>query len=229
MCSISVDPIPSMIAIPVASRNACHVAAGRCSPADTACRRVGSEAPAASIALYAVGAVEQIVTPCSVIRVASSAGVAFSTRSVEAPACSGKSSTAPSPNVNANGGVPVNTSSGVGRSTWRENVSHTASTSRCRCIVAFGRPVVPDVNASRATSSHEVATSSKVVGFDVTRWVRSSGASPPYAIVGSAQPCSRVEEAMVDECHVERRDLVDRRQLARAQQRHRRDDHRHRP
>ena len=34
----------------------------------------GSVAPAASIALYAVGAVEQIVTPCSVISVASSAG-----------------------------------------------------------------------------------------------------------------------------------------------------------
>ena len=51
MCSISVAPIPSMIRTPVASRNACHVAAGRCSPAETAAVSDGSVAPAASIAL----------------------------------------------------------------------------------------------------------------------------------------------------------------------------------
>ncbi len=39
------------------------------------------------------------------------------------------------------------------------------------------------------------------------------------------QPGCRIEEAMVDQCRVERRDLVDRRQLACAQQRHRRDHH----
>ena len=51
MCSISVAPIPSMIRTPVASRNASHVAAGRCSPAETAALSEGSVAPAASIAL----------------------------------------------------------------------------------------------------------------------------------------------------------------------------------
>ena len=107
-----------------------------------------------------MGAVKQVVTPKSSMISASSAGVAFSTSTVDAPACSGNSSTPPRPNVKANGGVPVKTSSGDGRSTWREKVSQIASTSRWKCIVAFGRPVVPDVKASSATSSEEVATSS---------------------------------------------------------------------
>ena len=51
MWSISVAPMPSMISTPVASRNASHVAFGRCSPADTAVRSVGTVLPAASIAL----------------------------------------------------------------------------------------------------------------------------------------------------------------------------------
>ena len=96
---------------------------------------------------------------------ASSGGVAFSTSTVDAPAWSGKSSTPPSPNVKAYGGVPVNTSSGDGRSTWREKVSQIASTSRWKCMVAFGRPVVPEVKASSATSSEEVATSSYDAGL----------------------------------------------------------------
>ena len=124
--------------------------------------------------------------------------------------------------MNANGGVPVKTSSGDGCSTWRENVSQTASTSRWKCIVALGRPVVPEVNASMDTSSLEVATSSKVVGF---------AADPLGQVVGSPavrdrrhpQRLDRVEEPVVDQRRVELRDLVDRRQLAGAQQRHRGD------
>ncbi len=103
---------------------------------------------------------------------ASSAGVAFSTSTVDAPAWSGNSSTPPRPNVKAYGGVPVNTSSGDGRSTCREKVSQIASTSRWKCMVAFGRPVVPEVNASSATSSAEVATSSWVVGWPSRRALR---------------------------------------------------------
>jgi hypothetical protein len=41
MCIISVAPMPSTMARPVASRQACQVAAGRCSPAET---QVASEA-----------------------------------------------------------------------------------------------------------------------------------------------------------------------------------------
>ena len=51
MCSISVDPMPSMIRTPVARWKASQVAAGRCSPAETADLSEPSEAPAASIAL----------------------------------------------------------------------------------------------------------------------------------------------------------------------------------
>jgi hypothetical protein len=51
-CSISVEPMPSMIEMPVACRNSCHTDAGRCSPAETQRRRlVSAEAfPAASMA-----------------------------------------------------------------------------------------------------------------------------------------------------------------------------------
>ena len=96
---------------------------------------------------------------------ASSSGVAFSISSVDAPTRSGKTTRPPSPKVKASGGVPVKTSSAVGRSTWRENVSAMASTSRWKCIVAFGRPVVPEVKASSATSSAAVSTSSNVSGL----------------------------------------------------------------
>ena len=44
-------------------------------------------------------------------------------------------------------------SSGVARSTWRGQVSHAAIRSRWVCTAAFGLPVVPEVNASRAMSS----------------------------------------------------------------------------
>ena len=189
-------------------------------------RRSTTRLPAASIALYAVGAVKQIVTPCSSIRSASSAGVAFSTSSVEAPAWRGKSRTPPSPKVNAYGGVPVKTSSAEGCSTCRENVSQIDSTSRWKCIVAFGRPVVPEVNASMQTSSLEVGTSSNVAGLAATR-------SGPGVVAERdrryAERLDRVEEPVVDQRRVEVRDLVDGLQLAGAQQRHRGDQRRRRP
>ena len=51
-CSISVEPMPSMIAMPVAWWNSSHTDFGRCSPAETQRRRFFSaEAfPAASMA-----------------------------------------------------------------------------------------------------------------------------------------------------------------------------------
>ncbi len=45
--------------------------------------------------------------------------------------------------MNAIGGEPMKMSSLRGRTISRENVSHIASTSRWKCIVPFGRPVVP--------------------------------------------------------------------------------------
>ena len=43
-------------------------------------------------------------------------------------------------------------------------MSHIAITSRWKCIVAFGSPVVPDVNASMQTSSRAVGTFANVAG-----------------------------------------------------------------
>jgi hypothetical protein len=110
---------------------------------------------------------------------ASSPGVAFSISRVLAPTRSGKITRPPRPNVNASGGVPANTSSLRGLTTCAENVSAMASTSRWKCMVAFGRPVVPDVNARSATSSAAVATSAWVSGWPSTMAVRSSVPAPP--------------------------------------------------
>ena len=44
-------------------------------------------------------------------------------------------------------------SSGVARNTWRGQVSQAAIRSRWVCTAAFGRPVVPEVKASKAMSS----------------------------------------------------------------------------
>ena len=181
MCSISVEPIPSMIRSPVASWKLSHTARGSVSPAETQRRRLPSAGalPAATIARYAVGAVDSTVAPCSAIASASRSGVARSSNRVAAPARNGKISSAPSPKVNASGGVPTNRSSGVGFSTCFENVSATASTSRWKCVVALGWPVVPEVKASSTTSSAAVGTAANGWAYAAARVVRSSAASPP--------------------------------------------------
>src|SRR5262249_47761227 len=91
------------------------------------------------------------------------------------------------PKVKASGGLPVNRSSGVGRRTCRENVSAIESTSRWKCIVALGRPVVPEVNANMHTSSDDVATTSKAAGLAAARRGRSAG-TPPAAVEKRLQP-----------------------------------------
>ena len=131
---------------------------------------------------------KSVVTPYSSMSAASSAGVAFSINSAEPPARSGKTRSPPRPKVNAIGGVPVKTSSGVGRRTCAEKVSAIASTSRWKCIAHLGRPVVPEVKASRATSSAEVSTSAKSVGRSAARRVRSSPDSPPKVTTGTSTP-----------------------------------------
>ena len=69
---------------------------------------------------------------------------------VEAPKRSGKQSRPPSPNVNASGGVPQKTSSAAGLRHERGKASHIAITSRWKCMLPFGWPVVPDVKAISA-------------------------------------------------------------------------------
>jgi hypothetical protein len=124
-----------------------------------------------------VGAVNSAVTPCSAIAPARSAGEARSSSSVLAPMPNGNTTSPPSPKVNPSGGVPVNTSSGLAASTCRPNVSLMASTSRWKCMVALGLPVVPDVVASSATSSAAVATAAKLPLLPAQR--SASSPSPP--------------------------------------------------
>ena len=140
--------MPSMISTPVASRNASHTAwAGARRPTPPS-PIDGMVLPAASIALYAVGAV-RIRPPCSSIRSASPTASPSRRRQVEARRAGGTAATPPSPKVNAYGGVPVNTSSADGLQHAPGGVPRGSDiTSRWKCIVAFGRPVVPEVNAS---------------------------------------------------------------------------------
>ncbi len=93
-------------------------------------------------------------------RIASSiaSGPGLATGAVEAPKRSGNSTSPPSPNVNASGGVPLKTSLGRGSRIARANVSHAASRSRWKCTQPFGVPVVPEVKAMIATSSAAVST-----------------------------------------------------------------------
>ncbi len=67
--------------------------------------------------------------------------------------------------MNASGGVPQKISSGWARSVDFGKQSHIAITSRWKCIVPFGSPVVPEVNAMMHGSSDAVSTLSNVPVF----------------------------------------------------------------
>ena len=85
-------------------------------------------------------------------------GAGLSSSTTDAPTLIGNSSRPPRPKVKASGGLPMNTSSGRGRSTWRGQQAQAAITSRWKCIVALGWPVVPEVKANRQLSSAAVGT-----------------------------------------------------------------------
>ena len=96
---------------------------------------------------------------------------------------SGNSSSPPSPNVKASGGLPVKTSSADARSVDIGQQSHAAIRSRWECIVPFGLPVVPDVKAITQVSSAAVSTAANVGGLLFARASRPSLASvPKYAM-----------------------------------------------
>ena len=95
------------------------------------------------------------------IAASSTSGVAFSSSTVLAPIDNGNNSRPPSPNVKASGGLPMKRSSAVARSTCGGQQAHAAITSRWKCIVPLGWPVVPEVNAIRQTSSSAVSTAAK--------------------------------------------------------------------
>ena len=181
MWNISVEPMPSMISMPVASFHSLRVTAGSASPADTHFRSDDRSCcrATAAIARYEVGAVNSTVARCSAIAGSSASGAGRSIRSVEAPIRSGNSKSPPSPNVNASGGLPVNTSSAPARSIAGGQQSHAAIRSRWKCIVPLGLPVVPDVNAISAVSSAAVSTVAKLAAFPAIRASSASPASPP--------------------------------------------------
>ena len=116
------------------------------------------------------------------IAAGSASGVAFSISTVDAPTDIGNSSRPPRPNVNASGGLPMNTSSGAGLSTWRGQQAQAAIRSRWKCIVPLGWPVVPEVNAITQVSSAAVRTVSNVAGFVAATVSSASGAPPPNCI-----------------------------------------------
>ncbi len=188
MCSISVEPMPSIISMPVASFHSLRVAAGSASPADT--HFVSDDRSwffaSAAIARYDVGAVNRTVARCFAIAGSRNSGAGRSTSSVAAPIDSGKSRSPPNPNVNASGGLPVNRSSGEALSVERGKQAQAATTSRWKCIVPFGLPVVPDVNAMSAVSSAAVSTLAKVGGL------RRGARVEPLRLAGAEQqPPSR--------------------------------------
>ena len=132
MCSSSVEPMPSMMSMPVASFHNCRVAAGNASPAETHLRseRRSCCFTLGAIARYDVGAVNSTVARCCAIAGSSCSGDGRSTNSVAAPMRIGNSSNPPRPNVNASGGLPVNRSSAVARNVLRGQQSQAAMTSR---------------------------------------------------------------------------------------------------
>ncbi len=69
----------------------------------------------------------------------------------------------------------MKTSSGVARSTCGGQQAQAAITSRWKCIVPLGTPVVPEVNAIRQVSSAAVSTLSNCAGRAAAR----ASSSPP--------------------------------------------------
>ena len=114
-------------------------------------------------------------------------GDADSSSNAQAPKRRGKISRAPSPKVKANGGLPAKMSAAVGCTIAAQKESAIASTSRWKCMVAFGLPVVPEVNASMQTSSAAVSTGMWTLEASATNCSRSSGSAPPNTSVSPAK------------------------------------------
>jgi hypothetical protein len=132
-----------------------------------------------------VGAVKHTVAPYCGDGRQQRLGLAFSSSTVLAPIDSGNSSSPPSPKVKASGGLPMNTSSGLARSTCGGQQAQAAITSRWKCIVPLGTPVVPEVKAIRQVSSAAVSTLSKAAGLDAPRLQRFRGRPPLKCSTGA--------------------------------------------
>jgi len=127
-----VEPMPSMMSMPVASFHSARVVAGSASPADTHLRSLlaRTAVPWAASTRYDVGAMKITVAPCVRMASRSASGEGFSTSSVDAPMLIGNSRSPPRPKVNASGGLPQKTSSARARSTCGGKHLQIAITSR---------------------------------------------------------------------------------------------------
>ena len=159
MWSISVEPMPSMIRMPVALVPASDTPAGqRLARRDALLqRRQVDRAVAQQPAIHRRRG-EQRRAPCALDGLEQRLRRGFSTSTVEAPKRSGNSTSPPRPKVNASGGVPQKTSSAEGAGSRARRCRSIASTSRWKCTLPFGLPVVPEVKAMSATSSAAVST-----------------------------------------------------------------------
>jgi hypothetical protein len=81
--------------------------------------------------------------------------------------------------VKASGGLPRKTSLASARSTWSGKQTQLAITSRWKCIVAFGWPVVPEVKARRQVSSAAVSTLTNGASWRAISGSRPSGVGSP--------------------------------------------------
>ena len=178
---------------------------GRCSPAEIGPAQAAPARPALparSMALYAVGEVNSTVAPELRDGVgAAPAGWPFPAAGWPRRRACGKTSRPPSAEREAQWRRPGEHIRPARPCTrYLPKVSAIASTSRWKCMVALGTPVVPDVAASMATSSAAVSTSSNVLGLAAHRSARSSWPAPPYWISGrsGAALASSLGEPVVD-------------------------------
>ena len=173
MCIISVAPMPSMISMPVASFHSCarrvrqRLAGRRRTCAATTGR---SRAASGAIARYNVGAVNSIVARCVLDRRSSASGPGRSTQQRRRADAHRKQQQAAQPEgERERRRAAEHVVGGRLAASPRGKQSHIASTSRWKCIVPFGLPVVPDVKAMNATSSAAVSTAANRGGLAAAR------------------------------------------------------------
>ena len=226
MCSISVAPMPSMISTPVASRNASHVAFGRCSPAETAFRRRRDRLPRREHRLVRRGRGEADGHAVLVDQVREldrrrlldeqrrRAGVQREQQHAAQPEGEG---------VGRRAGEHV-----VGRRP--EHVARERLADRHHVAVEVHRRLRPTGRAGGEGEHADVVAGGRHV---VERRVLGGEPLGPGVVTErdrrDAERLDGLDEAVVDQGRVEVGDLVDRLQLAGAQQGHRGDQRRRRP
>ena len=167
MWNISVAPMPSMISMPVASSRARASAAGSASPAATHLRSGAAVAHAeraararrSAIARYEVGAVKQHGRALGGDRVEQLGRAGLLEQHGRGADAHREQRQAAEPEREGERRAADEDVVGARRAARAaESTRSDAITSRWKCIVAFGWPVVPDVKASRQVSSAAVST-----------------------------------------------------------------------